>query len=130
MAHPLLRHPEQVLPVRREVHPLDRRRKLPRVHALARPDVPELDRVVRRARRQQRARWVRRDRPERALVAAVRAETLAVRAEPGADDVVFAHGEDQVPVGVVADLGEGALVAGDEDGAHGWWVGVVGLVSR
>ena len=119
MAHALLGDAEQVLAVVRKLDALDRRRELPGVDALAGADVPELDGVVGGAGGEQGRVRVGRDGPQRALVAFVRAHALAVGGEPGADGVVLADGEDEVAVGVVANLGQGALVAGYEDGAHG-----------
>lgn len=38
---------------------------------------------------------------------------------PRADDVILGDGEDDVAVGVVFDLGERTLVAGEQDRSHG-----------
>lgn len=110
VAHALFGHAEEPAAVFGELDALDGRGEVPGFEALAGAHVPQLDGVVGGARGEQRAGWVDGDGPEGALVAFVCAEALAVGAEPGADYVVFARREDEVAVGVVFYLGEGALL--------------------
>ena len=106
MPHPLLGNAHDLFPVRREIHPLHRRRELPRVQAFPVGDLPELEGVVGRAgdevfrfdfsQHQQRIKRVRRrrrtiniDRPNRPVMPIVRSQSLAIAVKPHADVVVF-----------------------------------------
>ena len=53
---------------------------------------------------------VNRKRPHRTIVAVECTETLAVRGEPGVDDLILGRGEEEITLGVEDDLSERTLV--------------------
>ena len=96
LPRPLLRHSQQLPPILAEFRTLDAGREVPRLEQLARLHFPQAQGVVRAAGGEEGGGGVDVDGPEGALVAFVGAEALAVGAVPGADDVVFGDGEDEV----------------------------------
>lgn len=100
--HSLLRHSKQFRSIFIELYSLDCRVELPHFDAFARADVPEADGIVGGAGGEEGGGRVDVDGPEGALVAVVGAEAFAVGGEPGADDLVFGAGEEDVAVSGVS----------------------------
>lgn len=100
------------------MYSLDRSRVFPRLHTLSCLHVPQFYRVVCRTCRQEFV--VRRniDRPDGALVARIRSESLAVAGEPCTNNFVFGHREEKIAMSVVFDLVQGPLVALEENRSH------------
>ena len=96
--HSLLRHREQFRPIVIKLHPLDRRIEVPYFYAFTRADVPEADGIIGGAGGEEGGAGVDVNGPEGALVAVVGAEAFTVGGEPGADDLVFGAGEENVAV--------------------------------
>ena len=96
--HSLLRHSEQFRPIVIKFHPLDRRIEVPYFYAFARADVPEADGIIGGAGGEKGGAGVDVNGPEGALVAVVCAEAFTVGGEPGADDLVFGAGEEDIAV--------------------------------
>lgn len=96
--HSLLRHSEQFRPIVVKLHPLDRRIEVPYFYTFTRADVPEADGIVGGAGGEEGGAGVDVNGPEGALVAVVGAEAFTVGGEPGADDLIFGAGEENVAV--------------------------------
>jgi len=101
MAHALLRDAEELGAVLVELDALHGGGELPRLEALARLDVPELDGVVGGPGGHEGGGGVDVDGPDGTDVAVVCSEALAIVGEPDADLLVLGDGEDEVAVRVV-----------------------------
>lgn len=102
VAHALLGDAQQLAAVLAELDALDGGREVPGLEAPARLDLPQPDRVVGAAARDERRRRVHVHRPDRPLVALVRPQPLAVVREPRADLLVLGRREEEVSVRVVS----------------------------
>ena len=110
IAHSHLGNREQFRPILVELNSLDRGIEFPYFYAFARSDIPEADRIVGGARGEEGGTRVDVDCPEGALVAMICAKAFAVGGEPGADNLVFGTGEEDVAVfGVSVDKSQRSL---------------------
>ncbi len=101
VSHALLGDAQQLGAVLVELDALDGRGELPLLEALARLDLPQADGVVGGARGDHGRGRIDVDGPDGTDVAAVRAETLAVVREPGANDLVLGDGEEEIAIEVI-----------------------------
>lgn len=109
MSHALLGDTEELASVGAELDALDGGREVPCLEALAALDVPESDGVVGTATGDHGRGGLDIDGPDGALVALVRAETLAIVGEPDADLLILGDGEEEIAVRVEPVLRRGRV---------------------